>query len=349
MEKEGQKVLAINTQLRQANEKTIREAGEIIRQGGLVAFPTETVYGLGANALNGEAVAKIFKAKGRPADNPLIVHIASISQMKHLVQEITPLMERLMHQFWPGPLSIIVKSSEVVPKIVTAGLETVAIRMPNHPVALALIRSAGVPIAAPSANISGRPSGTLAEHVWRDFNGKIDWILDGGASQVGLESTVVDCTTRHPLVLRPGGVTYEELLRIEPNMRLEITSKQQQPRSPGMKYTHYTPEAQVILVEGQTIAEIKDHLTSVIRNQTGKVALMGVKEVISDIHADNKFVAGRWDNLTEFAGNIYKIFRTCDQNGIDKIYVHSVPEKGLGIAIMNRLRKAANRIYKGEV
>ncbi|MGV3463815.1 MAG: L-threonylcarbamoyladenylate synthase, partial [Heyndrickxia sp.] len=231
------------------------EAANLLKQNEVVAFPTETVYGLGANAISDEAITKVYEAKGRPSDNPLIVHIADFSQLYNLVLEIPKTAEKLMEKFWPGPLTIIFKvKSKAVSKKVTAGLNTVGIRMPDHPLALALIKAANLPIAAPSANSSGKPSPTTAGHVRDDLNGRISGILDGGETGIGVESTVVDCTGEVPIILRPGGVTKEAMeneignVEIDPALHENLNSK---PKAPGMKYTHYAPNAPVYLVDGK--------------------------------------------------------------------------------------------------
>ena len=235
----------------------IQTAADIIRKGGLVAFPTETVYGLGADALNGEAVLALFAAKKRPLDNPPIVHVADLKEVGRLVLEVPPKAKVLMEKFWPGPLTLIFKRSNLVPKVTVAGLDTVAIRMPKHKVALELIRQSRCPIAAPSANLAGKPSPTTAQHVYEDLNGRIDAILDGGATNIGVESTVVDLSVDPPMLLRPGGTPYEALkkvlgdLKLHPFVEAEQELSIQQIRSPGMKHKHYAPKAEVILVEGK--------------------------------------------------------------------------------------------------
>ena len=238
---------------------TINQAGEIIRQGGLVAFPTETVYGLGADALNEEAAAKIYAAKGRPSDNPLIAHIADLEMLKPLVEEIPPVAEKLMDAFWPGPMTLIFNKSNLVPKGTTGGLDTVAVRYPNHPIAQALIKAAGVSIAAPSANLSGKPSPTLGEHVIDDMDGRIyDMIIDGGMVGMGLESTIIDVTVNPPMILRPGFITYEMVKEIVPDATEDRTiftkpTKEFKPKAPGMKYRHYAPSADYTIYKGDEV------------------------------------------------------------------------------------------------
>lgn len=326
----------------------IGSAARIITEGDLVAFPTETVYGLGANGLDANAVQKIFLAKGRPADNPLILHIASSAELFQLVRTVPPQALSLMKHFWPGPLTLVLPSSGLVPAEVTAGLATVAVRMPQHPVALALIKKAGVPIAAPSANRSGYPSPTTAQHVWDDLAGRISAILDGGPTGVGLESTVLDLTGEIPMILRPGGVTYEELAQLLGEVKADpgLTDALTKPKAPGMKYTHYSPQAQVILVKGtaesltRQIAELcKDY-----HQQGLKVGLLLTKEtwrMLGPISAAYQKNLGSRRQLQEIARVIYSELRACDIAGVDIILTETYQEKGLGAALMNRLLKAA--------
>lgn len=332
----------MQTVLCKATPRNIQAAGAVLRRGGLVAFPTETVYGLGANALSAEAVEAIFKAKQRPADNPLIVHVADASVVRQLASHVTPVAELLMTAFWPGPLTIILPKAKHIPGVVTAGLATVAIRMPRHQVALELIRASGVPIAAPSANISGRPSPTRAEHVWRDLAGKIDCILDGGPCSVGVESTVVDCTESPPLVLRPGGVTLEDLRSIVPDTTYDSPTGTKL-RSPGMKYRHYSPAAEVVLFEGRNPIALRQRLLRELETSHKRTAVAGVVEIVSDLPAVSLLAQGSWDSPARLAEDIYHFFRQCDEKGIEQILLHSVPERGIGLALMNRLRKAADR------
>lgn len=328
--------------------KVIEEAASLIKGGGLVAFPTETVYGLGANGLDSQAVEKIFLAKGRPSDNPLILHIAQIQEAFFLASDISPQARILMERFWPGPLTLVLPSSKHIPARVTAGLNTVAIRMPNHPVALALIRQAGVAIAAPSANRSGYPSPTSANHVWEDLAGRIEGIIDGGATGLGLESTVLDMSGQVPLILRPGGVTREELasvlgeIQVDPGLKDWRTT----PRSPGMKYVHYSPRAQVYLVEGaptSLVPKLKKLLDD-YTIQGKKVGLLFTEEMWRDLgqvkSAYHKDLGSRRD-LGRIAHVIYDELRRCDQAGVDIILTETYQEEGLGAALMNRLLKSA--------
>lgn len=329
----------------------LAEAGQVIRTGGLVAFPTETVYGLGANALNPDAVKGIFRAKGRPADNPLIVHIADISQVNDLAEDVTVPARRVMEVFWPGPLTVILPKKAAVPDEVTAGLNSVAIRMPGHPVALELIRTAGVPVAAPSANSSGKPSPTTAQHVLEDLAGKIDLVVDGGPCRVGLESTVLDMTSEVPTILRPGGITREELEGILGHIAESgsTDADAEIPRSPGMKYTHYAPRAQVIVVNGDNYVQIAAKVSQLLEQYRPRrrVGVLASSETGRGYAADEVFVLGSRGSLATVAQNLFYGLRHLDELGVDLIIAEGYPEAGIGAAIMNRLKKAAgqNVIY----
>lgn len=334
-------------------EKIIKETGAIIKKGGLVAFPTETVYGLGANGLNGEAVKKIFLAKGRPSDNPLILHIADYSEIFGLASLVPLKAQLLMEKFWPGPLTMVLPKRDYIPREITAGLDTVAIRMPAHPVALALIKEAGCPIAAPSANLSGYPSPTTAQHVWDDLEGKVDIILDGGPTGVGLESTVLDMTKEIPVILRPGGVTKEELekvigpVEVDPGLRDEGRI----PLSPGMKYTHYSPRAQVILLQGNITEKVEkfSEFLHKFNGQGKKVALLLSQETADRmkdqwVHYIN--ILGSQNDMEAIASKIYYELRNCDRAEVDIILTETYSEEGIGAALMNRLLKSAgNTVY----
>ena len=327
--------------------EAIKEAGEIIRKGGLVAFPTETVYGLGADALNEEAVKKIFEAKGRPQDNPLIVHVSDFS-IEDLVEEIPTVAKRAMDKFWPGPLTIILKKSNKVPLITSAGLDTVGIRMPANSIARTLIKEAGVPIAAPSANISGKPSPTEVSRCIEDLEGKIDCIIGGDHSEVGLESTILDCTVIPPCVLRPGGITLEMLKSIDETIYMDpgIMKKPEgdfKPKAPGMKYRHYAPKAPVKIIEGdlqKTIAKINEMMQNYI-DDNKRVGIMATEETKSQYKAGEIISLGSRSNLSEVAQNVFEILRTLDDSNVDIILCEGFEEKEIGIAIMNRLRKSA--------
>jgi L-threonylcarbamoyladenylate synthase len=324
----------------------IEDAASVIRAGGLVAFPTETVYGLGADAFNPTAVSKIFEAKGRPADNPLIIHVAEPEDLYNLGRGLDWRGEALVERFWPGPLTLVVERSPDLPNITVAGLETAAIRMPRHAVALELIKASETPIAAPSANISGRPSPTTADHVIRDLVDKVDIVLDAGPTDIGVESTVLDLTTDPPLILRPGGVTLEELreaigvVAIHPLARGEAKAIVEVARSPGMKYRHYSPRARVVVVVGEQ-EEIRLAVQRVV-SYLRRVARVGV--VGSGGHryeADALRDLGPRDDPRRAARLLFKALRELDDEGVDMIVAEGWPEDGVGLAIMNRLRKAA--------
>ncbi|HWR38027.1 MAG TPA: L-threonylcarbamoyladenylate synthase [Patescibacteria group bacterium] len=328
------------------DEPSMQAAAEVIRRGGLVAFPTETVYGLGADGLNEDAVAKIFQAKGRPADNPLILHIAATEELEALVKSVPPKAKTLMERFWPGPLTLVLPRTDLVPDAVTGGLDTVAVRMPDSIVARRLIELAGVPLAAPSANVSGRPSPTDAQAVAADLDGRVDVILDAGACRIGLESTVVDCSAETPILLRPGGITREMLAEAVGTVNIDpaIGAAVAVPRSPGMKYTHYAPAAPMRLVEetglaGQTLlrTEIRRELTAGRR-----VGAVVCREMAAEL-PDGVVAAvyGSRLRLREIAAGLYSALRYFDEHPVDIIYAEGVDEAGLGLAVMNRLRKAA--------
>jgi L-threonylcarbamoyladenylate synthase len=327
----------------------IQTTAEIIRRGGLVAFPTETVYGLGADALNGEAVLALFAAKKRPLDNPPIVHVANPKEVERLVLEVPPKAKLLMKKFWPGPLTLIFKHSSLVPKVTTAGLDTVAIRMPKHKVALELINLSHCPIAAPSANLAGKPSPTTAGHVYEDLNGRIDAILDGGATNIGVESTVVDLSVDPPMLLRPGGAPYETLkgvlgeLKLHPFVEAEQQLSMKEIRSPGMAHKHYAPKAEVILVEGkvQAVTEKIKVLNESYRRDGKRVGVLATDETQNAYESDIVKSLGSRSNLATVAQNLFRLLREVDAEGVDVILAEGVSSDGLGLAVMNRLRKAS--------
>lgn len=343
----------MKTNILKINEKDpeiekIAFAAQVLRDGGVVAFPTETVYGLGANTFNQAAVHKIFCAKGRPSDNPLIVHVAKLSDMDKLVKDMPKQAEKLIQVFWPGPLTIIMKKTDAVPDVVTAGLDTVAIRMPSHSIAHKLIEVSGVPVAAPSANLSGKPSPTVAQHVIDDLYGRVDVIIDGGCSQVGLESTVIDVTTGKPLLLRPGGVTYEQLKAVLGDVEIDrgVLEKVHQntiPRSPGMKYKHYSPNAQVIVVKGEKskVVERINQLVSINKGRGLKVGVLATDDTVDYYNADYVLSAGDDKHPETIAASLFNRLREFDTLGIDIVFTESVTENGIGMAILNRLHKAA--------
>jgi L-threonylcarbamoyladenylate synthase len=329
----------------------LKAAAEVLRSGGLVAFPTETVYGLGANALDSGAVARIYQAKGRPSDNPLIVHIADKEKVRELVTCIPDSAGRLMDAFWPGPLTLVMPRAAVVSDAVTAGLETVAVRMPLHPVALALIREAGVPVAAPSANTSGRPSPTSAQHVIEDLMGRVDVIIDAGPAAVGLESTVLDVTSEPAVILRPGGITprqVEELLgavQIDPAL-MSGMSESAVPRSPGMKYTHYSPKADVIIVEGsaEEVAEKIAQLVEEYRCKGTEAGIMSTDQTRHLYKTGYVISMGDRERPETIGANLFRCLREFDEKRVDVILAEAVESTGIGLAIMNRMCKAAGNM-----
>ena len=328
------------------DDGVIKEAAKVIRSSGTVVIPTETVYGLGANALSSEAALKIFSAKGRPSDNPLIVHISCIDMLVYVIGEtLSDRAKLLIEKYWPGPLTLIFKKSKNVPAEVTAGLETVAVRMPDNPVALKLIEASGVPIAAPSANISGKPSPTLAEHVVADMSGRVDMILCGSKSRVGVESTVLDISGEIPVILRPGGVTYEELSALLGKVDIDVglESELAVPKAPGMKYTHYAPDAKMYIVRGME-TEVKSRIQSLIDDNLikgHKVGVMSANETKDSYQGCSVIAIGSRDEAEEAAANVFAALRQFDKLGVDIIYAEAFEEKNMGLAVMNRLKKAA--------
>ncbi len=371
------KIIRLNS--RHQEKEKIQEAAQVLQQGGIVAFPTETVYGLGARLTDRAALKKIFSAKKRPADNPLIVHVADYADLADIA-EATPLAKKLMKKFWPGPLTLVLKKKPMVPDLATAGLKSVAVRMPSHPVALALIKATGEPIAAPSANLAGRPSPTTAEHVYHDLKGRVPLILDAGETTVGLESTVMDLTHTPPAILRPGAVTFEELKKVMPNLHPHpfrgvarqficrkkkagdkppryLNQQKETPLAPGMKYRHYAPQAKLTLVmpgitkviarERERPKQSRRYTESagiaspakIFKKNLGRLAMTHNKNTaILDLRQEK--------NLKKVARRLFASLRSLDQKGVKNIIVYGVPEKGIGDAIMNRLRKAASRIIE---
>ena len=332
----------METNIYRANKQGIKEAAFLIANNEVVAFPTETVYGLGANALSEEACKKIFIAKNRPVDNPLIVHISNIDQMKELVYEPSEWVKKIIEKFWPGPISIILNAKPCVPKIVTAGLNTVAVRYPNNDIALSLINESGCVIAAPSANISGKPSATKAEHVIRDFYGKISAVIEADTCEFGLESTVIDGTSYPIKILRPGAITYEMLSEI---CKVEIATNfnNKNVLSPGMKHPHYNPDANVILITGQTATIIKQKLIK-LTNELSNYAVLGLVSVLTDIEIKGAIIIEKKENINSYAERLYSFFRDCDKQNIEHIILHEVDLKNMGLALMNRMNKAANQV-----
>ena len=331
-------------------EELLKKPAEILKNGGLVAFPTETVYGLGANALNEEAAKKIYEAKGRPSDNPLIAHIADFDDLIPLVSQVPESGKKLMEAFWPGPLTLIFPKSGLVPYGTTGGLDTVAVRMPADPIAKILIRLAGVPVAAPSANTSGRPSPTTADHVWQDMNGKIDMILDGGAVGIGVESTIIDVSGEEPVILRPGAVTQEmassilgQEIHLDPAIASGPMKAEVKPKAPGMKYKHYAPNAELTLVEGE-MEDVVKTINRLAEEQLSKDFRVGIicTEETKDSypHGIVRSLGTRTKEET-IAHSLYSVLREFDDLEADYIYSESFSKDHLGQAIMNRLVKAA--------
>jgi L-threonylcarbamoyladenylate synthase len=302
------------------------EAAVLIRRGGIVAFPTETVYGLGANVFDERAIAKVFTAKQRPNDNPLIAHVGNLEQIKLLVSEITPNAQRFIEAFFPAPLTLILPKAEEVPLVATANLQTIGVRMPKNDLALDFLRACETPIVAPSANLSGKPSPTIWQAVYEDLNGRIDCILQGATTEIGLESTVVDCTSIVPLVLRAGAITLEQLQTIEPKTRIYKVPKSEHPKSPGLRHRHYSPKAEVMLINPK----------SKIQNPKSK-AFIGLNK------PNEKFESVKiCASVEEYAHELFNFFRECDRKNIKTIFCETVEETGIGLALMDRLKRASD-------
>lgn len=331
----------------QMNMDIINAAGQILKQGGLVAFPTETVYGLGANALDEEAARKTYAAKGRPSDNPLIVHIASLEDLYPITKKVPEKAVALAEKFWPGPLTMIFEKSELVPHGTTGGLETVAVRMPDNEVALALIRAGGGYVSGPSANKSGRPSPTMARHVLDDLEGRIDMILDGGPVHIGVESTIVDMTVEPPMILRPGAVTKEMLEETVGEVTVDHTiltaDAKTPPKAPGMKYRHYAPRAEMTVVEGplEKVVDKIGELAAARENEGHRVGIIATQETMDRYGYENVKCIGTREDESTVAANLYAILREFDDDGTEYIYSEAFASDGIGSAVMNRLLKAA--------
>lgn len=336
------------TEVNNIDLEVIKQASDILRNGGMVAFPTETVYGLGADALDEKASAKIYEAKGRPSDNPLIVHVADVKQLEPLVKNIPDNAVKLMDKFWPGPMTLIFEKSDIVPSGTTGGLQTVAIRMPNHPVALNLIKNSQVAIAAPSANTSGRPSPTTAQHVENDLSGKIDMIIDGGAVGIGIESTIVDVTVNPPMILRPGYITKKMLEDVVGDVEVDKAilgkmSPDAKPKAPGMKYKHYAPKADLTMFRGEKDAVV-NHINSLAKEgiaEGKKIGIIASDETFSMYKEGNVISIGTRSDDDSIARNLYAVLRKFDDMNVDVIYSEIFEDDGLGQAIMNRMLKAA--------
>jgi L-threonylcarbamoyladenylate synthase len=328
-------------------------AARIILDGGLVAFPTETVYGLGANALNPSAVKKIFLVKGRPLDNPLILHIQHIDDLKFLAKNISRKATKLAREFWPGPLTLVLEKSQRVPQITTGGLDTIAVRIPSNIISLSLIRAAGIPVAAPSANVSGGPSPTRASHVLEDLYRKVDLIIDGGKTRIGLESTVIDMTSPVPVLLRPGGLPLERIrevigkISIHPsilNPKKDHLKSGKGNKSPGIKYRHYSPKADLILVEG-TKMKVRNKIVELarrMRNEQSKSVCIMTKSINNNYIADIVWFVG--NDFETISRGLFEIFRYVDNHNIDVIIAEEMDCVDLGLAVMDRLKRAAKEI-----
>lgn len=320
----------------------MRRAGEIIAGGGLVAFPTETVYGLGASAVDSGAAEKIYAAKGRPSDNPLIVHVCSFEQIEELAGSIPDYAKKLMQSFMPGPLTLILKKKPCIPDEVTANMDTVGIRFPSNAVAAALIKCSGVPIAAPSANISGKPSPTTARDVMEDMNGKIECIIDGGSCSVGVESTILDASGERPILLRPGGITVEMIKEICPELKIDAhvlksVAPDEQPKCPGMKYKHYAPDAEVTVIEGE-MENVRSKINELLKENKGRVT--GVLTMYDSAYDDAVIInAGRQNS--EYARNLFSDLREFDRLGVEVVFAEFCENDGVGLAVKNRLYKSA--------
>jgi len=327
----------------------LKEAGRLLQEGALVAFPTETVYGLGGDGLKADAAARIYEAKGRPSDNPLILHITESSDMEKLAVDIPELAYRLADRFWPGPLTMILKKGDAVPYTTTGGLDTVAIRMPSDEIAREIIRASGTYIAAPSANLSGRPSPTKAEHVIEDLSGRVEMIVDGGDSDIGLESSIIDLSGEVPMILRPGYITKEDFAQIVAEVEYDkavLATKPQESvvaKAPGMKYRHYAPKGQITIVEGQ-VSAVVEKINELVREQEEKgrrVAVLCAEETKEQYICKNVFSLGSLKREKEISAHLFGALRTFDTEGMEVIYSESFEETKLTNAIMNRLRKAA--------
>ncbi|SHM62530.1 L-threonylcarbamoyladenylate synthase [Gracilibacillus kekensis] len=337
----------MKTDFLDATDRSLSIAADYLNKQEVVAFPTETVYGLGADATSEAAVSKIFEAKGRPADNPLIVHVHDPQQINHYVTEIPAMAQKLINAFMPGPFTIILRSNGKVASTVTAGLDTVAIRIPDHPISRALIREAKLPLAAPSANISGKPSPTTAKHVLKDLNGRIAGIIDGGATGVGLESTVVDVTGDIPVILRPGGITKQQIEKVIGSVELADALKADQPKSPGMKYNHYEPDAPLYLIKGDQAFFQKQ--INYFQAQGKKVGVIASQPLVDRLKADICYRCGDINNLSEVAAKLYFALRYFNDTDADIILAETYPNREIGEAIMNRLEKAATNHLKQNI
>lgn len=340
----------MNTQIFTSETEDIIVAAEILKKGGLVAFPTETVYGLGANALMPDSVKSIFAAKGRPSDNPLIVHVAEKQDILKVASSLPEKAEKLIDTFSPGPLTVILPKRADLNDVVTGGLDTVAVRIPSHPIARELIRQSGVPVAAPSANLSGKPSPTEVKHVIEDMMGRIDAIVGGGACDVGLESTVIDMSGETPSILRPGGITFEQIQSILPDVIIDrhvidTASVDEKPKSPGMKYKHYAPDAEVTVIEGDE-KSVQQKIVDLLENARKENKRTGVM-AMSDYKYNADYIINVGKNNVEYGHNMFTALREFDENKIDVVFAEFCEKDSLALAVKNRLyRSAANRVIR---
>lgn len=322
-------------------------AANILKNGGTVIFPTETVYGLGANAEDEEAVKNIFIAKGRPSDNPLIVHIDDFRKIGNYVEEVTDIAKKLASRCWPGPMTLILKKKKCISDIVSAGLDTVGIRIPQSTEAREFLRLCDLPVAAPSANISGKPSPTTSKHVIDDMMGRVDAIICGAPCEVGVESTVIDATGDVPIILRPGGITPNMIKAVCGDVVIDKgvdgVDLVEKPKSPGMKYKHYAPDADVILIEGSSIEEIIEKMKVEIKNSNEKIIILCSEETISSFENIDTMCLGSRNKPETFAKNLFYAFRECDIKGYDKIILEGIEKEGIGLAVMNRAIRAAHK------
>lgn len=334
------------------NTKELIEVCNKIKAGGLVIFPTETVYGIGANALDEIAVKKIFVAKGRPSDNPLIVHVSNKNQILEITENISEIEQKLIDSFMPGPFTLILKKKNIIPITVSAGLDTIGVRMPNNEIAKAIIENSGVPIAAPSANISGKPSGTNIEDIRKELENNVDFVIDGGKTKIGLESTVVKVIDNIPTILRPGAITPEQIKSVIGNVKIdskvfEIVGKDDKVESPGMKYRHYAPKTKCKLIYSTDEAKQINEINNLILEYNNDVIVLGFEEHKSRINVqENKFISlGKKENLLEISSNIYSSLRKADKYNSQIILIEGLERKDLGIAIMNRLLRTCEYDY----
>lgn len=333
------------TEILKPTRENIEKSTKLILNDEIVAIPTETVYGLGANGLSDVAVSKIFKAKNRPQDNPLILHISDYDMMENLVYELNDEIKEFLNHFWPGPLTVVMKKKDIIPDAVSCGLDTVAIRMPNNEIARDFIEQCGVPIAAPSANISGKPSPTTAEDVFTDMNGKISVILDGGLCNIGIESTVLDLTKKPYTILRPGFYTKEDFLKYEDEILIDdaIVTENIIPKSPGQKYKHYAPKAKVLVISAKDRKKSSMEIEKIIKENKGlKIGIFKFDETFLNVESENILSLGSVFDLREMSKILFRGLREFDENNVDLIVVEGCDEKGLGFSIMNRLKKSAS-------